>query len=501
MISDNKRIAINTGIIYVRLFVVTIVSLVSTRYVLQALGASDFGLFNVVASLLTMLNCISTGMYSTTQRYINVEMGKPDGNMNRIFNVCLVLHAAFALFILVVSEVVGVWYVNYYLNVAPGKLADAHFVLQTSIIISCLGILNVPYQALIQAFEKFGQAAAVDIATTVLKLLAVMSLVLYQGNALRLYAVIIACISLMSFVMYQWFCQSQWKDIVCLKWYSEKGLYKEIFVFNNYVALGAFGSLSKIQGVSILINYFFGTIVNAANAVGTQIQTFVGMLVGNMASASGPQITQSYSSGNLKKSIDLCAMINRYVVLIMSMVFFPLLIGLDFILGIWLKDVPQYTVIFTTWILIGNLVSTHMSSLSTFIFATGKIKWFTILSTIIDLLFLIASFLLFYMDFPVYSIFVCLAIDKLINLVTAYGLLVCTVHFDVWEFVRKAYLRTTIVIIIGVMTYFLLSDISIHPLARVIIMGGVLFFVITGIGLKKNERNKLLNLITVKWAK
>lgn len=305
----------------------------------------------------------------------------------------------------------------------------------------------------------------------------------------------------MSFVMYQWFCQSQWKDIVCLKWYSEKGLYKEIFVFNNYVALGAFGSLSKIQGVSILINYFFGTIVNAANAVGTQIQTFVGMLVGNMASASGPQITQSYSSGNLKKSIDLCAMINRYVVLIMSMVFFPLLIGLDFILGIWLKDVPQYTVIFTTWILIGNLVSTHMSSLSTFIFATGKIKWFTILSTIIDLLFLIASFLLFYMDFPVYSIFVCLAIDKLINLVTAYGLLVCTVHFDVWEFVRKAYLRTTIVIIIGVMTYFLLSDISIHPLARVIIMGGVLFFVITGIGLKKNERNKLLNLITVKWAK
>ncbi len=501
MISDNKRIAINTGIIYVRLFVVTIVSLVSTRYVLQALGASDFGLFNVVASLLTMLNCISAGMHSTTRRYINVEMGKPDGNMNRIFNVCLGLHAIFAIFILVVSEVIGVWYVNHYLNVAPGKLADAHFVLQTSIIISCLGILNVPYQALIQAFEKFWQTAAVDIATTVFKLLAVMFLVFYQGNALRLYAVIIACISLMSFVMYQWFCQSQWKNIVCLKWYPEKGLYREIFIFNNYVALGAFGSLSKVQGISVLINYFFSTIANAANAVAIQIQMFVEMLVGNVASASAPQITQSYSSGNLEKSIDLCAMINRYVVLIMSMIFFPLLIGLNFILGVWLKDVPQYTAIFTKWILIGNLVSVHISSLSTFIFATGKIKWFTIASTIVDLLFLVASFVLFYMGFPAYSIFICLAIDKLINLVAAYGMLVYIVHFDIGKFIRRAYLRTTIVILIGVIAYLLLSNISIHPLARIVVIGGVLFSAIIEIGLEKKERNKLLNLMTAKFIK
>ena len=486
MLSDNKRIAVNTVIIYIRLFVVTIVSLISTRYVLQALGASDFGLFNVVASLLTMLNCISAGMHSTTRRYINVEMGISNGNMNRIFNVCLALHAMFAVFILVVCEGIGVWY--------------AHFVLQTSIIVSCLGILNVPYQAMIQAFEKFWQTAVIDITTTVFKLLAVVFLVSYQGNALRLYAVIIGCMSLMSFVMYQWFCQNQWKGIVRLKWYSDKSLYKEIFVFNNYVALGAFGSLSKVQGVSVLINYFFNTIANAANAIATQIQTFVEMLVGNVSSASSPQITQNYSSGNLKKSVDLCAMINRYVVLIMSMVFFPLLIGLDFILGIWLEDVPQYTVMFTTWILIGNLVSTHMSSLSTFIFATGKIKWFTIFSTIIDL-FLIVSFLLFYMGFPAYSIFICQAIDKLINLIAAYGLLVYIIHFDVWEFIRNAYLRTSIVIVTGTITYLLLSNVAIHPFAKIIVMGGVLLGIIVGIGLKKKERNKLQNLIIAKLTK
>lgn len=301
--------------------------------------------------------------------------------------------------------------------------------------------------------------------------------------------------------MYQWFCQNQWKGIVRLKWYSDKSLYKEIFVFNNYVALGAFGSLSKVQGVSVLINYFFNTIANAANAIATQIQTFVEMLVGNVSSASSPQITQNYSSGNLKKSVDLCAMINRYVVLIMSMVFFPLLIGLDFILGIWLEDVPQYTVMFTTWILIGNLVSTHMSSLSTFIFATGKIKWFTIFSTIIDLLFLIVSFLLFYMGFPAYSIFICQAIDKLINLIAAYGLLVYIIHFDVWEFIRNAYLRTSIVIVTGTITYLLLSNVAIHPFAKIIVMGGVLLGIIVGIGLKKKERNKLQNLIIAKLTK
>ena len=312
MNNPNKRIAINTIIIYIRLAVVTIVSLLTTRYVLEILGQADYGLFNVVGSIITMLNCISTAMYTTTRRFINIEMGKPDGNLNKIFNISLVLHIGFALFILLICESIGVWYINNYLNVVPEKIADAHFIFQITTIVSCIGIINVPFQSLIEAFEKFWQTAVVDIINTLLKLLIVFILILYTGNnVLRLYAVMLSSLTFFSFCIYQIACFKQWKNIVRFKFYKDRKLYKEILIFNNYTALGAFSFLGRTQGSTILINYFFGTIVNASFAIAFQIQNFVQMFTGNLSTASAPQITQNYSSGNISEAINLCSKMNR----------------------------------------------------------------------------------------------------------------------------------------------------------------------------------------------
>lgn len=393
--NSNKRIAINTIVIYIRLFIVSCISIIMTRYVLQALGVSDYGLYNVVSSILVMLNCVSTGMHTTTRRFINVEMGNINGNMNKIFNICMIVHFGFALLIFILGEVVGIWYINNYLNIPTNKIEDAHFVFQIAIIVSCMGILNVPYQSLIEAYEKFWQSAVVDIINAVTKLVAVFILVKCEGNALRIYSLIIGGITISSFIMYRLLCYHQWHGIVKFHYYNDNSLYKRIIIFNNYVSLGAFGFLIKTQGINIIINYFFGTLLNAAYAVATQIDHFVNMLVSNLATSSGPQITQNISAGNYQRSFDICARINRYVILLMSLIFFPMVIGINYILVIWLGTPPNSSALFSKWILICGFIGCFSSSLSNYVMAYGKIKTFTIASTVIDIIFLLVSFFFF----------------------------------------------------------------------------------------------------------
>lgn len=495
MLVSTKRIAINTMVIYIRLVVVTVVSLFATRFVLQALGASDYGLYSVVSSILVMLNCISTGMMTTTRRYINVEMGRQDGDMNKIFNVCLILHLGFALFVLTVCESVGVWYIDNYLNVPPGKMSDAHFVFQIAVVVSCLGLLNVPYQGLIEAHEKFWQTAAVDIVCAVMKLVAVCFLTDYEGNALRLYAVLMGLIMLLSFTLYRIICHCQWAAVVRFRFHRDKLLYGQILVFNNYVALGAFGALSKNQGTSVIINYFFGTLVNASMAIAYQIEMFISMVVSNVTAAAAPQVTQSYSGGETSKAVELCALINRYVILLMSLLFFTLSAGIDFILGVWLKTVPEGTALFTRWVLTACLVGSLCASLSSLIMAIGKIRWFTIGSTVIDVAYLAVGFALLSFGYPAVAIVVLLVVNKSVNILLAYFLLHRIVRLDVVRFIHVAYSNAVAVIVGGAVGLLLLDCLPWHPLVKTVTMAIVMFVLVVRIGLKTSERQKLAQIV------
>ena len=200
--TSDKRIVKNTFFVYLRLFVVTVISLVSTRFVLQALGASDFGLYNIVGSIITMLNIVSVAMCTTTRRFLNVEMGKPNGNLNKIFNLCLAQHIVLAFILLIIAESLGLWYIHNYLNVSPDKINDAYYVFHISTIVACIGIVNVPYQSVIEAYEKFSTTAKVDIIIAIIKLLLILSLLIYEGNKLRYYAIIMCVTSLCSFLLF-----------------------------------------------------------------------------------------------------------------------------------------------------------------------------------------------------------------------------------------------------------------------------------------------------------
>ena len=212
--SDNKRIAKNTIIVYVRLIVTTIIGLLTSRFVLQALGVSDFGLYNVVGSIIGMFAFISASLSTTTIRFLNYEKGKPDGDMNRMFNICNVLHLAMAIIVLILFELCGIWYINGYLNVTPGKEMDAMFVFQVSTVACCLGIMNVPYSSLYNVHEKFLFPSVLGILNTSLKFICVLILLYYPGNRLRMYALAMSLLTVSDFVIYHLLSYRNWRPIV-----------------------------------------------------------------------------------------------------------------------------------------------------------------------------------------------------------------------------------------------------------------------------------------------
>lgn len=454
MQKDNKKILVNTAIMYGRLIITTVFGLLISRYVLLALGASDYGLYSVVGGLIAMLNILSTAMYTTTRRFINVEMGKKDGNLNRIFNISRLLHIGFALFIFLIAETVGMFYICNYLNVESGKLDDAIFVFQVSTIAAAISIVNVPYQAMLEANEKFSQIALYDIIQSILKLVFVLSLTLFKVDLLRVYAVGVSTLTLISLSFFNVACFVQWKDVVKYKFYKGISQYKEILYFNNYVALGATAYLSRTQASAMLVNYFFGTIVNAAFAIGYAIENYCMMFVSNIGSAAAPQITRNYAN-NIQRSFHLTAILNKLSVFLMFLVVVPLSLEMDFVLKLWLKEVPDGAHIVCQLTLASALIRVLFGGKDKLMQASGKIKWFQITGCILDLSCIPISFILFKFGFAAHTIITVYIIVTSIHGIWTFYLMKRLLNFDVWAYFKIVYPRVGLVLV-GLISFMII---------------------------------------------
>ena len=497
---DGKKIAINTIAIYLKIGLTTVITLLSTRWVLLALGQSDYGLYGVVGSIIVLLNTIGVAMSTTTRRFINVEMGKGEnGNTNKIFNISLVVHVIFAILFLMIAETIGIWYINNYLNVEPHKISDAHFVFQVSTIVACIGLVNVPYQSLFDAYQKFWQSAIIDVLNSIIKLAIAIALIHYSGNCLRFYALGMSLTTLFSFMAYRVLSRVQWKEVIRHKFYWDKQVYKEIVVFNNYTAIGAAAYMGRSQGSAMIINFFFGTLANGAFAIANQIQHYTQLLAGNLGLAAAPQITQSYSKGDRDNSFLLCSRVTRYTILIVICIVFPLLMGLDLILSFWLKEVPVGAHVFCFWTLVLTIITSLGASLSTYIQATGNIKWFQIYGSLTELLVLPFSFLLFKMGCPPESIIILFCIFMLIYRIASLFKMKQLFDFPLIQFVRETYIPTGAVM--AILTLWCWSN-------RIILKGdesnSFIILILTlfvslmasfFVGMKKDERVMVLNYI------
>ena len=501
-LQSDIRIAKNTGIIYLRMAVTIVVGLITSRLVLQALGASDVGIYSAVGSTVALVGVISGALAATTVRFMNIEMGKLPGNPNRMFNICHTIHLGGAALLFVLLETIGLWYIHCKLNVPPGKEGDAMFVFQVSTLAACLGVANVPFQSLFTVHERFGTIALVDIGNTVVKLILVALLFAFRDNpyGLRIYAVMMSVTTLISFVVYHLLSARRWPEIVRWSFVKERSAYKNVLVFSNYNLLHSTSLIARSQGSNMLINAFFSTTTNAAYFYAFTLQNYVNQFVNNFDTASAPQMTQSVGAGDTQNAVRLARRACRICLLLFLLLFFPLWSELDFLMGLWLgSKMPPETVQMARWTLLIAAVASTSAGLVQLINAFGRIKWYKIEISVLYLLCLPAGYILYKNGAPAWSILVCFIAADFLNRVIQFILLRVQFRFDVWSFLRHAYLRPLLaaaVMLVYLYFYRFVAWTSAWGhlagfFTTLLVTGLVICFV----GIKADERRKVLDWI------
>lgn len=500
---DNKKILYNTGILYLKLILSTIIGLYSSRLVLKALGVDDYGLYSVIGGIVTFMNIIGTTMVSVSYRYIAVELGKGDsGNPNKIYNTVYVIHLVIALFLIIVGETIGLFYIDNYLNVDSCKIPDAEFVLHVSLLTTAVSVMSVPSNGLIIAREKFLFTSVTEICVSVMKLFFVILLGYFMGNRLRAFALIIAVLTIATRIAYVIYCKRN--DAAIVKWKFNKcwSDYKEIFSFAWWSLFGATAVIGKEQGAALIINFFFGTALNAAYGLASQVNRYILTFSRSLNQAAVPQIMKSYGGGNQDRSLNIVYAITKITTLIMMVFIIPLVLCMEDVLTLWLKEVPEYTSIFATWMLINGFVLALGSGFDPCIQSTGKIRNNEIGYGLINLLLLPIIGVLYKLGYPPY-----------INVIVMVFLSFCTRLFQIFilkrltDFEIKKYLTVSVLptlwtVVIAVVPLFFLRVIWGHRVWQTLVFIIIcLLWTLISIwiaGVNKNEKSMILSFVKKK---
>jgi len=504
MVENNRLIIKNSGILFFRLIVTSAIGLFTSRFIIRSLGASDFGLYSIVGGIVIMMAFLNTIMISTTFRFIAFEMGKGNKEgVNAVFNLSLVIHLCIALLILVLSETAGIYYVKNYLNVASDKIPDALFVLRFSTYATVISIISIPYQGLITAQENFVSRATIEVIRSVLGFVIALIIMYYMGNRLKLYALLVTIASIVPSVLFFTYCKKKYSEIVKWNFQRKKSKYKNMLNFTGWLTFGTVGWVGQRQGSDLIINIFFGTMLNASIGIANQVNSIVLMFARNLGQAAIPQITKSVSGENLGRTNTLVAYISKYTCFLMLIPSLPILLETEFLLTLWLGDLPPYTIIFCKLLIINGFIESLSSGIPSVIMATGKVKYFMVLSGLISLISLPIVYLLFKIGFPPYTIGLVFILTGAINIVVSQVLLKKIINFDIRFFLKTSYLRILYVLTL-LMPLFFIRDLFPAGISRFIYFSifavGSLLLIIYLVGIEKKEKD-ILNQLIMKFFK
>ena len=395
--SNTKRIAKNTLLLYIRQILVLLVGLYTVRLTLSTLGTQDYGIYNVVAGVVVSFSFINTAMASGTQRFLNFFLGKENAQKLRdVYSSSVLLHILIALLFGIFSETIGLWFVIYKLNIPLHRCSAVLWVYQVTIISTVLNILCVPYNAIIIAYEKMAFFAQMSIIEVVLKLLVVFLLLVIPFDKLIIYSILICIITLFTFVTYLVYCKKYF-DIARFEVPTEKKIIYDIISFSGWSLLGAAANVSCLYGVNAVLNIFTNVTVNAAMGIANQVNNAVYSFARNFQIAFNPQIIKSYSSGEIDYFINLICRTAKLSFFLLLFLTLPLCLNIDFVLMIWLKNVPDYTVVFIQLILINSLIEVLNGPLWMSIQATGDIRNYQIIVSLLIFINLPLSLVALYM--------------------------------------------------------------------------------------------------------
>ena len=438
--SANKRIAKNTLVLYVRMLFTMGISLFTSRVILQTLGVEDYGISSVVGGVISMFTFINAAMVSSTQRYLNFELVRGDANQLRsVFSTSLQIHALIALAIIVLSETVGLWFLNEKLVIPEARMTAAMWVYQCSILSCAVSIMSTPYNAVIVAHEKMSAFAYISILDVSLKLLVVYLLVVLPFDKLIILAILNLLVQLFIRYIYTIYCHRHFPESY-FQFRFNKTLFKEMFGFAGWSFWGNLAAILYTQGLNMMLNIFFGPIVNAARGIAVQVQSAVQQFVGGFQTALNPQITKNYASNNLPQMHSLMFRSARFSFLLLFFLSLPVLMETNFILTLWLKTVPDDAVIFTQIMICISLIYTTANPCIIANQATGKVKIYQMVVGGILLLILPISYVVLKLGAPAYSVFIVhFCIESLAQFSRMY-MLRKLIHLPLWQYMKNIYI-------------------------------------------------------------
>lgn len=394
---NNKRIAKNTMLLYLRMIFLMCVTLYTSRVILNALGVSDFGIYNVVGGVVTTLGFISSSLSGATSRFITYELGLKDkGNVTDVFRCSVSIHYLLAIVLFIIAETIGLWFLMEKLVIPEDRLTAAFWVYQCSVLTFIVLLISVPYNALIIAHEKMNMYAYFSIFEAVARLVVAILLAYVSEDRLIVYATLLLAVQLLVRFLNMYYCNHFLPD-VSSKWLWRTDISKKMIVYAGWTVNGNLAYSGYTQGLNILLNLFYGPVVNAARGVAVQVQSAVYQFFGNFLMAVRPQITKSYAQGDLLYMHSLVLNSCRYSFFLIIIVTLPLLVNTEYILSLWLGLVPNYSVVFTQLMLLICINNAFAQPLLMAIHATGNIKKFqmiegAMLLTIVPIAYILLKF-------------------------------------------------------------------------------------------------------------
>lgn len=443
--TNNKRIAKNTLLLYARMLFMMVIGLYTSRVILDKLGEVDFGIYNVVGGFVTMFAIISGAMTSATQRFLSFEIGKGEkGNVKGIFSTMVYIHLFLAFIVLIVGEIVGVWFLNSHMNFPVDRYDAANWVFQLSLLVFILNVINVPYNGALIAYEKMSAFAYFSIFDAVFKLAICYVITLTPFDKLVVYAVLMAFIQILLLAMYFVYCRFKFTECRFTgKFNKEYG--KNVCSFVGWNLIGSLSGIAKEQGVNVVLNMFFGPAVNAARGIAYQVLSKLNGFVTNFQMALNPQIIKNYASGereNMYKLVFRGAKLSYLLLLTLSL---PVVIEASLILGLWLKKVPDYTVIFLQITIFTALLNTLSNPLVISMHASGKVRDYQIVVGGLSLLTLPIVYVALKMGAePYWAMIIAFLIEFACHFVRLY-MLVRSIRFPMLRFLKDVTLRVCVI--------------------------------------------------------
>lgn len=437
---NNKRIVRNTAMLYFRMFLIMAVSLYTSRVVLEMLGVEDFGIYNVVGGIVTVMGVLNGAMAVSVQRYLTYELGKEDQvRLKQTFSMCITIFLLFAFILLVLAESLGLWFLNTQLIIPAERITAANWVYQFSILSAIATLIYTPYNAAIIAHEKMSVYAYVSIMEVILKLGVAFALGVFPCDRLAGYGLLLMLTSIIVTAVYMTYCVRNYEECRFF-FYWEKGLFMQLLSYSAWNMFGSFAGIAKGQGLNILLNMFFSPVVNASRGIAYQVNSAATQFFSNFYTAVRPQITKYYAQNDLKDMFELVFRSSKFSFFLVWIIALPVLVETPYIIQSWLGQLPEYVVPFTRIIIIISAVDAMATPLMTTAHATGNIKLYQFVVGTLTILIIPISYVALKIDdcSPTVVFWISLIVS-IVNLFARLWIVRRLVNFPVWLYVKKIF--------------------------------------------------------------